>query len=373
MTRSANEPGVSPGTRRFRAGRAAASAAMIVLAAIALSAARPAPRARTPAKPEPQGSAAERRIDQAADALAEGHVDEARTSIGMIPEGSPPAGREDDVAFLRAMLASDGSEHTASLEQYLRAFPKGKHRREATLALARVHYARGEYSEATNLLNVFSPGVEKDFIGRQALIQCGLAQLAQGDAPGALQFLRSAEADLTGSPQEESYYFALAEAALRANKPADAGEALRRLLERHAKGDYGPQALYALALSMETVGRTGDAAGVFRQIMVRFPTSYEAARVRDRGIRLTPAPASPLALGGGFAVQVGAFGRRDLAEALARDLKAAGVDDVSVKQGTENPPVYRVRAGSFPTREEARALGERFRRERGFSFTVVPR
>ena len=350
-----------------------ASFGAALFALVALSGARSAPRVRTPAKSETEGSASERRVDQAAEALAQGHVDEARTWVGMIPGGSPPSGREDDVAFLRAMLASDGNEHAASLEGYMRAFPKGKHRRDAALALARVHYARGEYSEAVNLLNIFSPGVEKDFVGRQALIQSGLAQLAQGDAPGALQFLRSAEPDLTGSPQEEGYFFALAEAALRANKPADAGEALRRLLERHAKGDYGPQALYALALSMETVGRTGDAAGVFRQIMVRFPTSYEAARVRDRGIRLTPAPASPLSLGGGFAVQVGAFSRRDLADALARDLKAAGVEDVSVKQGAENPPVYRVRAGSFPTREEARALGERFRRERGFSFTVVPR
>ena len=353
------------------------SLATIGLASLLLSGARPAPRAKAPARPPAksgwQGSTAERRVDQATEALAQGHVDEARTWIGMIPVGSPPSGREDDVAFLRAILASDGNEHAAALEEYMRAYPKGKHRREAALALSRAHYARGEYSEAANLLSIFSPGVEKDFIGRQALIQCGLAQLAQGDAPGALQFLRSADADFAGSPQEEAYFFALAEAALRANKPADAGEALRRLLERHAKGDYGPQALYALALSMETVGRTGDAAGVFRQIMVRFPASYEAARVRDRGIRLTPAPESPLLLGGGYAVQVGAFSRRDLADALARDLKTAGVEDVSVKQGTETPPVYRVRAGSFSTREEARALGERFRRERGFSFTVVPR
>jgi len=351
---------------------------LALLITLVLCGAKPAPRSRTTPAPAPgkghtESSAAERKVDQAADALAQGRIDEARTWIGQIPEGNPPSGREDDVAFLRAMLASDGSEHAASLEEYARAFPKGKHRREAALALARVHYARGEYSEAVNLLNIFSPGVEKDFIGRQALIQCGLALLAQGDAPGALQFLRSAEPDLLGSPQEEAYFFALAEAALRANKPAEAGEALRRLLEKHAKGDYGPQALYALAQSMETVGRTGDAAGVFRQIMVRFPMSYEAARVRDRGIRLTPAPASPLSLGGGFAIQVGAFSRRDLADALASDLKSAGVEDVSVKQGTENPPVYRVRAGSFTTREEARALGERFRRERGFSFTVVPR
>src|SRR5262249_61226234 len=68
-----------------------------------------------------------------------------------------------------------------------------------------------------------------------------------------------------------------------------------------------------------------------------------------------------------------AFSRRDLADALARDLRLAGVQDVSVKQGNETPSIYRVRAGAFASRDEARALGERLRRERGFSFTVVPR
>src|SRR5262249_51190774 len=128
---------------------------VMILALVALSGARLAPRAKAPARSEAQGSAAERRVDQAQDALAQGHVDEARTWIGMIPEGNPPSGREDDVAFLRAMLASDGNEHAAALEEYMRAFPKGKHRRDAALALARVHYARGEYSEASNLLNIF--------------------------------------------------------------------------------------------------------------------------------------------------------------------------------------------------------------------------
>jgi hypothetical protein len=32
-----------------------------------------------------------------------------------------------------------------------------------------------------------------------------------------------------------------------------------------------------------------------------------------------------------------------------------------------------VRAGAFSTRDEARALGERLRRERGFSYTIAPR
>jgi cell division septation protein DedD len=124
--------------------------------------------------------------------------------------------------------------------------------------------------------------------------------------------------------------------------------------------------------ALEAVGRQADAASVFRQVAQRFPLSYEAARVRDRGIR--PGEAAPLLpIGGGYAIQIGAFTRKDLAEALARELRQSGGEDISVRQGSETPPLFRVRAGSFSTRDEARALGERLRRERGVSYQVVPR
>lgn len=350
-------------------------AVIVLAAAVALgqrAAAKPAAKADAKADAsDKRVSPEERRLAQATEAFAQGRVDDARDLMGTLNE--VPRSNPDDYAYLKAMLTEDGNAHVAALESYLKDIPKGRHRREAALALGSARYARGEYAETENVLSVFSPGVEKDFIGRRAIVQRGLAQLARGDAPGSLQFLRSAQAELTGSPEEEAYEFAVSQAALRANKPAESIDALRQLLERHPKGDYAPQALYAMALCMEMVGRTGDAAGVFRQVMVRYPHSYEATRARDRGIRVGAAPVTPFPLGGGFAVQVGAFSRRDLADALAHDLKAAGVGDVTVRQGTEIPPVFRVRAGTFSSREEARALGERLRRERGFSYTIVPR
>ena len=345
----------------------------VALGLAALSIAGAGAQTRTPGEKGARVSAEERRLADASEAFADGRGEEARALVQSIPVGRIPKGKEDDYAFLKAMLADDGAAHVAMLEEYLKVYPRGPNRRQAMLALGRARYVRGEYSEAENVLSVFSPGVEKDYIGRQALVQRGLAQLARGDAAGALAFLRSAQADLAGSPQEEAYFFAVSQAAIRASKPAEAIEALRSLLERHAKGEYAPQALYAMALSLEAVGRSGDAAGVFRQVMVRYPNSYEATRARDRGIRVASSSAPAFPLGGGFVVQVGAFSRRELAEALARDLKLAGVEDVSVKQGAEAPIIYRVRAGAFSTRDEARALGERLRRERGFSYTIAPR
>jgi len=284
-----------------------------------------------------------------------------------------PRPSEEVAAYIRAAVAPEGAGYAAALTDYLKAFPEGKRRREATLLLAKFRYVEGDYGAAENLLSIFSPGVEKDEVGRDALITRGLAELARGDAAGAYQFLVSAEPDLKESAAEEPYYFAVSQAALRAGKSAEAMDALKVILDRHAQGDYVPQALYAMGASLETAGRSADAANVFRQVAQRFPDSYEATRVRDRGIRSDGPSASVLPIGGGFAIQAGAFSRRDLAESLARDLRLAGVGAVSVKQGSETPAIYRVRAGSFASRDEARALGERLRRERGFSYQVVPR
>jgi len=334
---------------------------------------KPAERPAKVTKRAGKPSANDVRLARAEEAFSRGRAEEARYLLARIPAGSLPRASEEAAAYLRAAVAPAGPEHSAALVEYLRAFPEGKRRREATLLLAKLRYVEGDYGAAENLLSIFSPGVEKDKVGREAIVTRGLAELARGDAAGAFQFLVSAEGDLKGTDQEESYYFAVSQAALRAGKAVEAMDALKVILDRHAQGDYAPQALYAMGVSLETLGRAADAANVFRQVAQRFPDSYEAARVRDRGIRPGASSASAFPIGGGFAIQVGAFSRRDLAESLARDLRQAGVGSVSLKQGSESPPIFRVRAGSFASRDEARALGERLRRERGFSYQVVPR
>lgn len=317
-------------------------------------------------------SSEERQLSRARQAVDQGRVEEARTLLRGIDAARLPRALGDEAAYLKASVAEDAATADRLLDEYLKNFSHGTHRREAALVLAKSRYAQGDYREAENRLSIFSPGVERDALGREGLVWRGLSQLGKGDPAGAFQFLVTAKQDLDGSAEEEAYYLASGEAALRSGKPQAAVDALKVILARHPRGDYAPQALYAMALSLETMGRIADAAAVFRQVAQRFPDSYEATRARDRGIRVS-ASAPGMPIGGGYAIQVGAFARRELADALGKDLRLAGVSDVSVQEGREAPPIYRVRAGAFATRDEARALGERLRRERGFSYTIVPR
>lgn len=324
-------------------------------------------------RPRPRQGAEERRLAETRTAMAEGRIADARAlAAKLLPSRLPPRGEEEAV-YLRAVLLEDGESSNLALQEYLKQFSRGEHRRAATLALAKGRYAAGDYREAENLLSIFSPGVEHDALGREALVWRGLSQLGRGDAEGALQLLQSARKDLEGSTEEEAYFFAIAQSALRSSRPGEAIEALKVLLGRHASGDYAPQAYYAMGQSLEMSGRPDDAAALFRQVAQRFPESYEATRVRDRGIRLSTPETAVRPPGGGFAIQIGAFAKRDGAERLARELRLSGIGDVAVMQGRERVPVFRVRAGAFDSRDEARALGERLRRERGLSYTIVPR
>ncbi|HET9951989.1 MAG TPA: SPOR domain-containing protein [Candidatus Eisenbacteria bacterium] len=334
-------------------------------------AAKPEAAPKSAARPR-RADAGDTQVSRAQEAAAAGRYGEAREILAGLETARLSEEKADDAAYLGALLTADGVKQGESFTAYLKDFSKGRHRRESALALARLHYVQGDYAESERLLAIFSPGIEHDTVGREGLVLRGLAQLARGDAPGALQFFASCEKDLKGSGQEEAYFFAMSQAGLRTGKPQAAVDALRVLLDRHAQGAYAPQALYAMGMALEQMGRATDATNVFRQVAQRFPDSYEATRVRDRGIRPGQVVGSGLPIGGGYALQIGAFSKRDLADALARDLRLASVPDVSVKQGSESPPIYRVRAGAFASRDEARALGERLRREKGYSYNVVP-
>jgi DedD protein len=77
---------------------------------------------------------------------------------------------------------------------------------------------------------------------------------------------------------------------------------------------------------------------------------------------------------GEWAVQVGVFKDRDQAESVRRPLAASGFDAyltaVAVGDGQMQ---YKVRMGSFKTREEAGRMAERVRQERSLTAFVTPK
>ncbi|HZI89409.1 MAG TPA: hypothetical protein VFD83_03050, partial [Candidatus Polarisedimenticolia bacterium] len=194
--------------------------AMFALALTLRAGARPAPTDRfrkpAPVRVEPRVSGQERRIQDARAAYDRNQIAVARELLQGIDPAQLPRDLGEEAFYLSATLAEDAATSDRLLDEYLKNYPRGAYRRAASLALARSQFAQGDYREAETLLSIFSPGVERDPLGREGLVWMGLAQLGRGDASGALTFLLTAKGDLDGSNFEEAYYFATAEAALRA-------------------------------------------------------------------------------------------------------------------------------------------------------------
>src|SRR5688572_5500968 len=84
----------------------------------------------------------------------------------------------------------------------------------------------------------------------------------------------------------------------------------------------------------------------------------------------TPAAAAPA---GGYTVQVGAYRARPPADALRATLLAAGHDADVTESTAGGEARYRVRVGSFATRDAARAVAARLSAERTLSAFVTAR
>jgi cell division protein FtsN len=73
-------------------------------------------------------------------------------------------------------------------------------------------------------------------------------------------------------------------------------------------------------------------------------------------------------------VQVGAFRDRDQAETVRKPLAAAGLDTyVTAVPADGGQMRYKVRVGSFKTREDATRMADRLRQERSLSAFVTGR
>jgi cell division protein FtsN len=85
-------------------------------------------------------------------------------------------------------------------------------------------------------------------------------------------------------------------------------------------------------------------------------------------------PRAPDARTGDWAVQVGVFKDRSLAENVRQPLAASGLDAYLVAVPDANGQTqYKVRMGTFKTREEAARMAERVRQERSLTAFVTPK
>lgn len=240
--------------------------------------------------------------------------------------------------------------------------PKGLAASDVALALGQLHYARGEYRQARE---AFARAFAKAPVAErgEARYWAGLSSLALAEGPAA----REAFADAAeGSPARRPLaQLGTAQAWDLERKPEKAFDALRALLATDP-GEAGPAALERQAALAEQFHRNDEAKKARQRLARDYPRSLEAAR-------LSATPAAP-AVGGPVSVQIGVFADRDRAGALAAQAKRAGFGGVQVVERRGDgprPTLWVVRLGTYATREEANAAGDRAQAALGVGWQVM--
>ncbi|MDY6812740.1 MAG: SPOR domain-containing protein [Pseudomonadota bacterium] len=158
------------------------------------------------------------------------------------------------------------------------------------------------------------------------------------------------------------------------------------------QGDGDMLALPGLPMQERTLRRAEDFQELPRRVEPAVPADAdlldvppseemsagsEPAPVRDAVRPAEPAPAvepgsgAESQAGGGWAVQVGSFGDRENAEALAERLRGRGYPVLTTQFRGGSQVLYRVRVGPFGQRPEAEAQLARVQQQLGLNGRVV--
>lgn len=275
----------------------------------------------------------------------------------------PAAGFAAPQAAWRALPASLSADSSlVRLRAWEAVPPKGLAASDVALALGQLHYARGEYRQAREAFaRAFAKAPVAD--RGEARYWAGLASLALADGAAAREaFTDAAE----GSPSRRALaQLGIAQALDLERRPEKAFDQLRALLAGDP-GEAGPAALEREAALAEQFHRNDDARRARQRLARDYPRSLEAARLGAAPI--APAGAGPVG------VQIGVFADRERANALAAQARKAGFGSVQVieRRGEgPRPTLWVVRLGTWATREEAEAAGDRAQAALGVGWQVM--
>jgi tetratricopeptide (TPR) repeat protein len=276
---------------------------------------------------------------------------------------------KQEALFLLAGLKSSVSEAEIIYEEVVRVDPSSVWADRATLEMAKIQYALGNYGESFNMLRQSHACRDSE----EACFFEGLSAIMLQRYDDA----RSPLSRIRGGKYQPWAMLSLAEVDVH----DDNGESACDRYQSMSRASISPTAMYRYAECLEKRGSTARARRVFADIIDEFPGTPEAVLAEEKlsvvGARREEEPrrseeASPEPpRTSGFTLQFGAFSDRANAIRLAAQLKQR-VPGVRIDSGLVNHrEIHRVRFGYFATREEAVRRGEKLSREVDEPFTIM--
>src|SRR3989338_706284 len=219
----------------------------------------------------------------------------------------------------------------------------------ASLADIEAALLNRDYVQARKLAEDVLAGQSKSSEVQKAQYYIGLSQLRQAQYQEALESFNKVKNEKLGPQLRERVYLGLFDAYYLLEEYQDADATLQELLKEGAKPESMSLIYFKLAKVNMKLAHWSQAMGYLEKIVRSFPNSLEV-----------PAAKQLLEEKHYFAVQVGAFMERPLAEALVDELKQKEEYAYIIESAdTQNRKFYRVRVGQLSMLKEAQALKNR--------------
>jgi outer membrane protein assembly factor BamD (BamD/ComL family) len=218
-----------------------------------------------------------------------------------------------------------------------------------------------DYVHAQKLAEDVLTAHPQNSVGQKAQYYIGLSQLRQAQYKEALESFNKIKNEKLGAQLRERVYLGLFDAYYLLEGYQEADATLQELLKEGAKPEAMSLIYFKLAKANMKLARWGQATGYLEKIVRSFPSSLEV-----------PAAKQLLEEKHYFAVQVGAFMERRLAEALVDELKQKEEYAYIIESvDSQNRKFYRVRVGQLAMLKEAQALKNRLAKF-GYPAQVYP-
>ena len=206
-----------------------------------------------------------------------------------------------------------------------------------------------DYIRAQKLAEDVIAAHPKDPVGQKAQYYIGLSQLRQAQYQGALESFNKIKNEKLGSQLRERVYLGLFDAYYLLEEYPQADATLQELLKEGDKPEAVSLVYFKLAKVNMKLAHWEQATDYLEKIVRSFPNSLEV-----------PAAKQLLEEKRYFAVQVGAFMERRLAEALVDELKQKEEYAYIIESlDSQDRKFYRVRVGQLAMLKDAQALKNR--------------
>jgi TolA-binding protein len=273
-------------------------------------------------------------------------------------------------------------EAAQAYRQAMRDDSEGRFGREAAVELGKLEYAAGHVEAAlTTLEGLPEEGLDPQkrgdlvFWRAQARLQLKGVQRAQDEFEGFLK-------NYPGHPMADEAALAVADCdALMKNNDA-ALEGYRKLYQ-DPPSSVAAQALWQAAALDLRLSQADAARGLLDSLLKSYPDSFEATAARKSLANLgpaktpekpqpqaTPEPA-PLAAGGHFTIQVGAYVRHSGALLLFKKLKKAGYPVRMDKRVIQDNVYHLVQIGRYSSKAKALKASERVKKKEQLPASIV--